>query len=133
MKHTPAPPSGHRWRRSAVLICSSQLTVELQSESVQQMGHCLVDADVPVQLGTQWRHALPLDTTRDDVVKPRQVGVAVQRQTVRRDVAAAVDPCRDTVWLAAIVGLRPHHDTVASNWENKTVLLGFSSTSDSFE
>lgn len=67
------------------------------------MGHCLVDADVPLQQGTQRRHALPLDTTRDDVVKPRQVGVAVQRQAVRGDVAAAVDPCRDIAWLVAVV------------------------------
>lgn len=81
-----------RRRRSAQLIGFSQLTVEPAPEGVQQVGDGFVHADVPLQLCTQRRHSLALDATRHDVAEPRQVGVAVQRQTVRRDVAAAVDP-----------------------------------------
>lgn len=77
-------------------LCISQLTVELMSEGVQQVGDGVLHADVSEQLGAQRGHAFLLDTTRHNVSKPGQVRVTVQGQAVRRDVAAAVDSCTNT-------------------------------------
>lgn len=57
------------------------------------MGDGLLHAHVSQQLSAQRRHAFILDTTRHNVPKPGQVRVAVQGETVRRDVATAADPC----------------------------------------
>lgn len=74
----------------------AQLTVEMLAEGGQQVGRGLVHAHVSPQLPAERRHAFALDAARNDVGEPGQVRVAVQSQTVGRDVAAAVDPCRQS-------------------------------------
>lgn len=84
---------------SLSFLCSpiSQLTAELVSERVQQVGDGLLHTDISEQLGAQRCHAFILDTTWHNVFKPRQVRVTVEGQAVRRDVATAVDSCQSTV------------------------------------
>lgn len=48
-------------------------------------------ADVPLQLGAHGRHSFTFDTTWYDVAEPRHIGVTVQSQAMRRDVATTVD------------------------------------------
>lgn len=68
-----------------------QLAGELVSEGVQQPGDGFLHADVSLQLSAQRRHSFTFDAARHDVVEPRHVGVAVQSQTMRRDVSTTVD------------------------------------------
>lgn len=77
-------------------LCISQLTVELISERVQQVGEDVLHADVPEQLNTQGRHTFILNPTRHNVSEPGQVCVAVQGQAVRRDVATTVDSWKNS-------------------------------------
>lgn len=85
-----------RWWSSAVLIsfrCLSvcELTAEPVSECIQQVRYGFLHADFSLQLSAQRRHSFAFDTTRHDVAEPRHVGVTVQSQAVRRDVAPTVD------------------------------------------
>lgn len=74
----------------------SQLTVELIFESVQQVGDGLFHTNISEQLSAQWSNAFILNTTRHNVFKPWQVRVTVQGQAMRRDVATAVDSCKNS-------------------------------------
>lgn len=89
--------SGRMPRVSAEHLVSGfhQLAVELVPEGLQQVGDGLLHADISPQLGTQRRHSFTHNAAGHNVAEPRHVGVAVQRQAVRGDVATAVDSYRD--------------------------------------
>lgn len=80
-----------RRRYSIVQITFCQLTVELISEGIQQVRYSFLHGDISLQLSAQRRHSFTFDPARHDVAEPRQVGVAVQSQAVRRDVSTTVD------------------------------------------
>lgn len=78
-----------------------QFTVELLFESIQEVWDGFLHADVSLQLSTQWSYTFSFNATRYNVIKPCQISIAVQSQTMRRDVAAAVDswkPPQNNTW-----------------------------------